>query len=93
MCTRETVYVAFNDPGDEDHGPSKITHQDTLPIETCCAWAKKLRKEPDHDAATQATIRELEDACPEPVTTTTLHWNTDAKTCVETTSNFEEGEF
>ena len=42
VCTRETVYEAFVDHNDEDHGPSKITHVDTLPKETCCAWSKKL---------------------------------------------------
>jgi len=60
--------------GSSGYQASTVEHEDHLPVETCCAWAKKLEADPAN-SADAADIAELKQACPADTVKDTVSWD------------------
>ena len=76
--------------GSSGYNESTVQHEDHLPVETCCAWAKKLEADPATDKNDE-DLKALKQACPADVTEETFYWSGDK--CVKTYTKMEAGEF
>lgn len=49
--------------GSSGYNESTVQHEDHLPVETCCAWAKKLAADPATNQDDD-DFKALKEACP-----------------------------
>ena len=64
--------------GSSGYNESTVQHEDHLPVETCCAWAKKLEADPSTSADDQ-DVKDLKAACPADVMNESFIWDITAE--------------
>lgn len=96
MCKRMTTYKFFKIGESEvdENTPyeTEVTHEDFLPLATCCAWGWKPH---DDETLTVTSDSELLRtlACPASVEKQKTIFDTDMMQCLEVTTNEQYGRF
>ena len=97
MCKRITAYKFFKigDGEVNENTPyeTEVTHEDFLPLSTCCTWGLKPYEEGSGIAETADTIKLRDEACPAEMTQMKTIWEEAGKQCLTVTTVEQYGLF